>query len=76
MAGMKNIKLSADARLIEAARRRAASEQTTLNDLFRRWLSDYVGRKRQASEAVEVMRELRGRLHVGRRLTRDEMHER
>ena len=65
MAGMKNIKLSADARLIEAARRRAASEQTTLNDLFRRWLSDYVGRKRQASEAVEVMRELRGRLHVG-----------
>ena len=76
MAGMKNIKLSADARLIEAARRRAASEQTTLNDLFRRWLSDYVGRKRQASEAVEVMRELRGRLRVGRRLTRDEMHER
>ena len=76
MAGMKNIKLSADARLIEAARRRAASEQTTLNDLFRRWLSDYVGRKRQASEAVEVMRELRARLHVGRRLTRDEMHER
>ena len=76
MAGMKNIKLSADARLIEAARRRTASEQTTSNDLFRRWLSDYVGRKRQASEAVEVMRELRGRLRVGRRLTRDEMHER
>ena len=39
MAGMKNIALSADARLIEAARRRAASEQTTLNDQFRRWLS-------------------------------------
>ena len=76
MAGMKNITLSADARLIEAARRRAASEQTTLNDQFRRWRSDYVGRKRQASEAVEVMRELRGRLHVGRRLARRAMHER
>lgn len=76
MAVMKNITLSADARLIEAARRRAASERTTLNDQFRRWLSDYVGRERQASEAVEVMRELRGRLHVGRRLTREAMHER
>ena len=73
---MKNITLSADARLIEAARQRAASEQTTLNEQFRRWLSDYVGRRQQASEAVQVMRELRGRLHVGRKLTREAMHER
>ena len=49
---------------------------TSSADQFRRWLSDYVGRKRQASEAVEVMRELRGRLHVGRKLTREAMHER
>lgn len=73
---MRNITLSADPRLIEAARRRAASERTTLNEQFRRWLSDYVGRRQQASDAVQVMRELRGRLHVGRKLTRDEMHER
>ncbi len=45
-------------------------------DQFRRWLSDYVGRKRQASEAVEVMRELRGRLRIGRKLAREAMHER
>ena len=73
---MKNITLSADAHLIEAARRRAASERTTLNEQFRRWLSDYVGRRQQASEAAQVMRELRGRLHVGRKLTREAMHER
>ena len=73
---MRNITLSADARLIEAARRRAASERTTLNEQFRRWLSDYVGRRQQASDAAQVMRELRGRLHVGRKLTRDAMHER
>ena len=73
---MKNITLSADDRLIEAARHRAASEHTTLNEQFRRWLADYVGRKQQAAEAVHVMRELQGRLHVGRRLTREEMNER
>ena len=73
---MKNITLSADGALIEAARQRAASERTTLNDQFRRWLADYVGRRRQATEAVHVMRELQGRLNVGRRLSREEMNER
>ena len=73
---MKNITLSADDGLIEAARHRAASERTTLNEQFRMWLADYVGRERQAAEAVQVMRELQGRLHVGRKLTREEMNER
>ena len=73
---MKNITLSADDALIEAARQRATSERTTLNEQFRRWLTDYVGWKRQAAEAVQVMRELQGRLHVGRMLTREEMNER
>ena len=74
---MKNITLSADENLIEAARRRAASEQTTLNAKFRLWLADYVGRERQAERAMEVMRELRGKLSTGgRKFTRDEMNER
>lgn len=38
--------------------------------------ADDIGRKQQAAEAVHVMRELQGRLHVGRKLTREEMHER
>ena len=73
---MKNITLSADDALIEAARQRAASERTTLNEQFRRWLADYVGRKRQAAKAEQVMQELQGRLQVGRRLTRQEVNER
>lgn len=73
---MKNITLSADDDLIEAARRRAAREGTTLTEQFRLWLADYVGRDRQAARAVDVMRELQGRLRVGRKLTRDEMNER
>ena len=55
---MKNITLSVDAGLIEAARRRAAAEGTTLDGLFRRWLTDYVGRGRQADKAVAAIREL------------------
>ena len=38
---MRNITFSAEEGLIEAARRRAAEEQTTLNAQFQRWLADY-----------------------------------
>ena len=40
---VKNITLSADEGLIEAARRRAAAERTTLNAEFRMWLAEYAG---------------------------------
>lgn len=74
---MKNITLSADENLIEAARRRAMAEHTTLNEQFRVWLSHYVGRERQAAEAMKVIRELQGSIFTGgRRFTRDEMNER
>ena len=73
---MKNVTLSADEGLIEAARRRAATEQTTLNAQFRQWLSDYVGRERQAAIATAVLGELQGKMRVGGKLTREEMNER
>jgi hypothetical protein len=73
---MKNITLSADEHLISAARQRAAAEHTTLNEQFRRWLADYVQRERRATDALSVMRELQGKLVVGRKMTRDEMNER
>ena len=74
---MKNITLSADENLIEAARRRAVTEHTTLNEQFRIWLSRYVGREQQAAEAMKVIRELQGSLFTrGRKFTRDEMNER
>ena len=49
---MKNTILSADEGLIKAARRRAAAEGTSLDELFQRWLADYVGRERQAGCGV------------------------
>jgi hypothetical protein len=73
---MKNITLSADAKLIEAARERAHAEQTTLNEQFRRWLADYAHTRERMQRYDEVMAKLRGRLKVGRKLTRDDMNER
>ena len=72
---MKRI-TSADQNLIEAARQRAARERTTLNDQFRCWLADYVGRG-QAEAAAATVKALRRQLSTGgRRFTRDEMNER
>jgi len=74
---MKNITLSADEKLIEAARERARAKRTTLNDEFRRWLAEYVGTSRQAADAMAVIDELRRHVRTGgRRFTRDEMNER
>ena len=74
---MKNITLSADENLIEAARQRAGTEHTTLNEQFRLWLENYVRREQQAAEAMRVIRELQGGVFTGgRKFTRDEMNER
>ena len=74
---MKNITLSADENLIEAARQRALAEHTTLNEQFRLWLEDYVRRKQQADAAMETIKALRGQISTGgRKFTRDEMNER
>ena len=73
---MKNITLSADENLIEAARQRAAAEHTTLNEQFRVWLAEYARKQEQLRLFDETIKELRGKLKVGRKLTRDEMNER
>ena len=74
---MKNITLSATENLIEAARQRASEERTTLNALFRLWLSDYVGRGQRADIALEAIHALRGSISTGgRKFARDEMNER
>jgi len=74
---MKKITLRADEHLIEAARERARTEQTTLNEQFRRWLEGYVRRKQQVDAAMETIKALQGRISTaGRKFTRDEMNER
>ena len=74
---MKNITLSADEHLIEAALQRAAAERTTLDAQFRQWLEDYVGRRRRADIAMATIDSLRANASTGGyRFTRDEMNDR
>lgn len=73
---MKNITLSAEEHLIEAARDRARQERTTLNEQFRLWLAGYARQRDRMERYDQVIRDLRGKVRVGRKLSRDEMHER
>ena len=74
---MKNIILSADDKLIEAAHERARTEHTTLNEQFRRWLADYVRQEQKAAAAMALIEELRVRVRTGgHKFTRDDMNER
>lgn len=74
---MKNITLSADERLIEAARRRARAANTTLNEEFRRWLEEYVSEQRPARRTLALFEEFAEYVDTsGQKFTRDEMNER
>jgi hypothetical protein len=74
---MKNITLSADDDLIEAARARARAENTTLNEAFRRWLMGYARRDTLAPKAMEAIKDLQTRVKTGGlKFTRDQMNER
>lgn len=75
---MKNITLSADEHLIDAARQRALAEHTTLNEQFRRWLEDYGRCCRNADDAMVLVDRIRDYACTGggRKYTRDEMNER
>ena len=72
---LKNITLSAEGRLIEAARTRARQQRTTLNTVFRDWLLRYTGRDTSADAYSRLMRQLK---HVssGKKFSRDELNER
>jgi predicted glycosyltransferase len=72
---MKNITFSADEKLIEKARLKAAKEKTTLNKRFREWLSSYAKQDEAASNYDKLMKELE-HIDSGGKFTREEMNER
>ena len=73
---MKNITLSADGALIEAARERARAEKTTLNEQFRRWLDCHAQRDQRVQRFDAWVLDLRGVVTLGRKLSRHEMNGR
>ena len=75
---MRNITLSADQRLIEAAREEARRRKTTLNAEFRAWLEQYA-RHQQGERRIKDYRrfmEATTEVSAGRRFSRDEMNAR
>lgn len=72
---IKNITLSAEEAIIEQARRRAAAEQTTLNELFRAWLARYAVQPVAADQYGKLMARLT-HVQAGRKFGREEMNER
>jgi hypothetical protein len=72
---VKNITFSADDSLIQLARRRASAENMTLNELFRRWLEQYVAQTMAPDQYMALMDRL-DHVQAGRKYSREEMNER
>ena len=70
----KNITLSLDEKLIEKARKKAQKEHTSLNQLFRSWVSSYVHSEKIGLEYDALMKKMTA-VSV-RKYSRDEMNER
>lgn len=70
----KNITLSAEAELIEAARKMAAAKGTTLNNEFQEWLvSQTVTGEERLLQYKRLMERLSS-VNAGRKFSRDEMN--
>lgn len=72
---VRNITLSVEESLINQARLKAEQERTSLNKLFRDWVSRYVNRESIAENFDTIMESL-STIDSGGSFTRDEMNER
>ncbi len=76
---MRNVTLSAEDSLIDQARDVARSQNKTLNQAFREWLTDFTANSGslRAREFLAAMEQIhRSGVRTGRTFTRDEMNER
>lgn len=71
----KNVTLNAEDGLIQAARQKAAREGTSLNHLFRRWVSAYVQPGPSEGDYAQLMARL-SHAAPGKTFSRDELNER
>jgi hypothetical protein len=72
---VRNVTFSVDAQLLERGRDVARRRSTTLNEMFREWLAQVAGEKREKERYTRLMRRL-SRVRSGGRFTRDEMNAR
>jgi tryptophan synthase alpha subunit len=71
---MKNITLSADGNAIEVARKKALEENTSLQNLFRQWLSEYIANKNISNDLDMFLNTTSA--STERSFFRDELNER
>jgi hypothetical protein len=72
---LKNITLSAEEKLIQAARHRAEQQRTTLNQLFRDWLVRYAAQDEASAKYRKLMKELK-HVSAGKKFSREELNAR
>ena len=72
---IQNITLTADKRLLDAARERAHRQRTSLNVVFRRWLEGYVAEE-AAREGYEALMGRLSGVQSGGPCTREDANER
>ena len=72
---MKNITFTADERLIDEAREEARRRKTTLNNLFREWLTQIAARDERKRKIDKLMEEM-SQYNIGGPYTREEMNKR
>ena len=71
----KNITFSTDAKIIDAARKKALNSNTSLNALFNSWLAG-IAKNENATAELETFLEKVKYVSSGRNFTREEMNER
>jgi hypothetical protein len=71
----QNITLSSDPEILVKARKKAASENTTLNNKFREWLEQYISSSVRADRFLLFMENTK-HVETGGKFTRDELNER
>lgn len=72
---IRNITLSAEEVIINQARQKAGQEKTSLNKLFRDWISRYANRD-NVNRSYNSLMESLSSVDSGGKLTREEMNER
>lgn len=73
---LRNITLSAQEQLIEAARAKAQAENRSLNDAFRDWLAVYAGHRDPVARYNELMERADKVSSTGAAYQRDEANGR
>lgn len=67
---LKNITLSADEKIIQKTREKAANENTTLNATFRQWLSQYTNSFLKGDDYDQLLNSL-SYVNPGRKFNRE-----